>query len=88
MLKRLGPLKFEKPVGKFWWIVDGERFGLLTSRKPYIDGLNRKKQYIKLWSSLVWWSFHRYKCLWDVEGKGRGSSLQKGASHTYTLRLG
>ena len=28
------------------------------------------------------------KCLWGVGGKGRGSSLQEGTSHTYTLRLG
>ena len=26
------------------------------------------------------------KCLWDVGGKNRGSSLQKGASHTH-IRL-
>ena len=40
---------------------------------------------------LVRWSLHKYKCLWDVggggEGKGHGSSLQEGTSHTYTLRL-
>ena len=29
-----------------------------------------------------------YKYLWGVGGKGRGSSLQERASHTYTLRLG
>ena len=28
-----------------------------------------------------------YKCLWSVGGKDRDSSLQKGASYTYTLRL-
>ena len=39
---------------------------------------------------LVRWSLHKYKCLWDVGGggKGHGSSLQERASHTYTLRLG
>ena len=30
---------------------------------------------------------HKYKCLWGMGGKGRGSSLQEGASHTYTIRL-
>ena len=39
------------------------------------------------YTPLVRWSLHKYKCLWNVEGKGRGSSLQEGASHTYTLRL-
>ena len=37
---------------------------------------------------LVRWSLHKYKCLWGVGGKGQGSSLQEGVSHTYTLRLG
>ena len=37
---------------------------------------------------LVRWSFHKYKYLWGVGGKGRVSSLQEGASHTYTLKLG
>ena len=44
---------------------------------------------------LVRWSLHKYKCLWgvggkgqDSGGKGRGSSLQEGGSHTFTLRLG
>ena len=37
---------------------------------------------------LVQWSLYKYKCLWSVGGKGRGSSLQEGALHTYTLRLG
>ena len=36
---------------------------------------------------LVRWSLHKYKYLWSVGGKDRGSSLQKRASHTYTLRL-
>ena len=38
-------------------------------------------------TSLVRWSLHKYKCLWSVEGKGQGSSLQERALHTYTLRL-
>ena len=37
---------------------------------------------------LVQWSLYMYKCLWGVEGKRRGSSLQERASHTHTLRLG
>ena len=37
---------------------------------------------------LVRWLLHKYKCLWGVGGKRWGSSLQEGASHTYTLRLG
>ena len=36
---------------------------------------------------LVRWSLYKYKCLQGVGGKGRSSSLQEGASHTYTLRL-
>ena len=36
---------------------------------------------------LVRWSLQKYKCLWGVGGKGRGSSLQKRASHIYTLKL-
>ena len=36
---------------------------------------------------LVWWSLHKYKCLWDVGDKNRNLSLQEEASHTYTLRL-
>ena len=35
---------------------------------------------------LVWWSLHKYKCLWGVEGKGWSSNLQERVSHTYTLR--
>ena len=35
----------------------------------------------------VRWSLHKYKCLWGVEGKGRSSSFQEGALHTYTLFL-
>ena len=31
---------------------------------------------------------HKYKCLWDVGGKGQSSNFQKEASHIYTLRLG
>ena len=34
------------------------------------------------------WSLHKYKYLCGVGGKGWGSNLQEGASHTYTLRLG
>ena len=37
---------------------------------------------------LVQWSLHKFKYLWGVRGKGRGSNLQEEASHTYTLRLG
>ena len=37
---------------------------------------------------LVRWSLHKYKCLWGVGGKGRGLSIQEGASHTYKHRLG
>ena len=37
---------------------------------------------------LVRWSLYKYKYLWGVRGKGRGSNLQEGASHTYILRLG
>ena len=39
---------------------------------------------------LLRWSPHKYKCLWGVGGGGKGcdSSLQEGASHTYTLKLG
>ena len=39
-------------------------------------------------TSLMRWSLHKYKCLWSVGSKGYGSSLQEGALHTYTLRLG
>ena len=37
--------------------------------------------------SLVRWSLHKYKCLWGVGGKIRGSSFQERTSHTYTPRL-
>ena len=37
---------------------------------------------------LVQWSFYKYKYLQGVGSNGRGSSLQEGASHTYTLKLG
>ena len=37
---------------------------------------------------LVRWLLHKYKYLWGVGGKSYGSSLQDGALHTYTLRLG
>ena len=33
---------------------------------------------------LVWLLLYKYKYLWDVIGKGQGSSLQKWASHTHT----
>ena len=36
---------------------------------------------------LVRWSLHKYKYLWSVGGKDWSSNLQKGVSHTYTLRL-
>ena len=34
------------------------------------------------------WLLHKYKCLWSVGRKGQDLSLQEGASHTYTLKLG
>ena len=37
---------------------------------------------------LVRWLLYKYKCLWGVGAKRRGSSLQEEASHTHTLRLG
>ena len=37
---------------------------------------------------LVWWIFHKYKCLWGVGDKGQGSSFQEQTSHTYIFRLG
>ena len=39
---------------------------------------------------LVWWSLHKYKCLWGVgcRDKSQGLSFQEEASHTNTLRLG
>ena len=37
---------------------------------------------------LMRWSLHKYKRLWGMGDKGRGSSLQEGISHIYTLRLG
>ena len=36
----------------------------------------------------VWWSLYKYKCIWGVEGKGRGLSFRERVSQTYTLRLG
>lgn len=39
-------------------------------------------------TSLVRESLYKYKCLWDVEGKDRGSNLQERVSHTYVLSLG
>ena len=39
---------------------------------------------------LMQWSLHKYKWLYSVEGKGRGSSFQEETSHTsytYTFRL-
>ena len=41
-------------------------------------------------ASLVRWSLYKYKCFWNVEGggKNRGSSLQEGVSHIYTIKLG
>ena len=38
--------------------------------------------------TLVQWSLYKYKCLWDVGGKGQDLSLQEEVLHTYTLRLG
>ena len=32
---------------------------------------------------LMRWSFYKYKCLWGVGGKSRGSSLQEKALHTH-----
>ena len=40
------------------------------------------------YTPLVQWSLHKYKCLWGVGGKGRGSSIHEGVLHIYTLRLG
>ena len=37
---------------------------------------------------LVRWSFHKYKCLWSVGSKGRGSNLQEETLRTYTPKLG
>ena len=37
---------------------------------------------------LMWWSLHKNKCLWSVEGKNRDSSLKEEPLYTYTLRLG
>ena len=34
-----------------------------------------------------WYDNHSTSTLRDARGKDRGSSLQEGASHTYTLRL-
>ena len=31
---------------------------------------------------------YKYKCLWNVGGKGRGSNVQKRILYIYTLRLG
>ena len=31
---------------------------------------------------------YKYKCLWNVGGKSRGSNIQKEVLHIYTLRLG
>ena len=50
--------------------------------------INDKEIIIDNCTPLVRWSLYKYKCLWSIGGKGRGSSLQKRASHTYTLRLG
>ena len=36
---------------------------------------------------LVQWSLYKYKCLQDMRDKDRSSTLQKEASHTYTLSL-
>ena len=46
-----------------------------------ISDIDGKECYIYVWNT---W----YKSLWDVGGKGWDSSLQEGASYTYTLRLG
>ena len=47
-----------------------------------------KKDFLNDDTLLVRWSLHKYKCLWSVGGKGQGSSLNEGVSHTYRLRLG
>ena len=54
--------------------------------------LNNIKVPFKEWNPhhrtpLMRWSLHKYKCLLGVGGKGWGSSLQEGVSHTYTLKL-
>ena len=38
--------------------------------------------------SLAHWSLYKYKCLWSIGGTNQDSSLEKGVSHTYILRLG
>ena len=50
--------------------------------------LNEVYEIIYYYTLLVRWSLYKYKCLWSVGGKGRGSSLQEGVSHIYILRLG
>ena len=49
--------------------------------------------YVRAWliyhrAPLVQWSLYKYKCLWGVGGKGRGSSIQERVSDTYAPRLG
>ena len=51
----------------------------------FMDLKKKKKKNHR--TPLVRWSLHKYKYLWDVEGKGQGSNLQKRVSLTYTLRL-
>ena len=49
-----------------------------------ISPINSQKENHR--TPLVWWLLYKYEYLWGVWGKGRSSSLQEGASYTYSQK--
>ena len=45
--------------------------------------LKRVWKFVHYCTPLVWWSLHKYKYLWGMEGKGRNSSLKKKKNYKY-----
>ena len=94
--KKEGIITLNKNKGKVDQFLKGIGLGYIFTKKIYGKRKNQlvfffmifyicHKSDIKIFLK---WSLHKYKCLWGVGGKGWGSNLQEGASHTYTLRLG
>ena len=57
---------------------------LTLSLHANISPINSQKENHR--TPLVRWSLYKYEYLWGVWGKGQSSSLQKGASHTYSKK--
>ena len=67
-------------MGWVWGIFQPNR-PLKIEKSPTLGSYKNNVMYHH--APLVRWSLHKYKCLWTVGGKGRGSSLQEGVSHIY-----